>query len=261
MKVEDTNLSTPENMQAAPLGVWYNDKFITAIDWGTRFPVTIFNSACQGVNIEHPLKQQLRELRKNVEYCADTNEEIIESLHSIPKKKRTFVVNRINYVDSALKKQLDTLIGVDCWAIANLVIDNCPYGSYLALEDHECLKDAFTKDNGEDDWMRKAHLDMLYWVLANLAQRKNIKIVYVNKTRTSLICPVCGKFDNNARHKDKHIYRCKKCGFVANDDITAAMNIYRLAEKLIFGDCYMDMQSAANAIPRQPASYIPLIPQ
>lgn len=249
------------NMNSAPVGIWYNTNFITAIDWGVRFPVSIFNSACQGVNIDHPLKNQLRELRRNIEYSAETFDKVVDLEKYLPKRKKGILLKRISNTTEDIKKNLNTMIGVDCWAIANLVLDNCPYGSYIALEDHECLKNTFTRDYDDDKWMKDMHLDLLYWVMCNLAKRKGIKMVYVDKTNSSITCPSCGNIDKKARDKDAHVYRCKKCGFVANDDITAAMNIYKRAEHTIFGQSYMNMKTAASCIPKQPATYIPMLPQ
>ncbi|MCI1686731.1 transposase [Schleiferilactobacillus harbinensis] len=51
---------------------------------------------------------------------------------------------------------------------------------------------------------------------------------------TSQRCPQCGTIDKRQRDREHHEYRCV-CGFVANDDQAAAMNIQQLGTRWLAG--------------------------
>lgn len=60
------------------------------------------------------------------------------------------------------------------------------------------------------------------------AKEKNDQIFYVPSENTSRGCPKCGYVDPANRSRLKHQFHCKHCGFTANDDVAAAMNICKL---------------------------------
>ena len=61
-------------------------------------------------------------------------------------------------------------------------------------------------------------------------------VAYIDPSYTSQRCPVCGTIDKDARNRNEHKYFCKKCGFIENDDLVGAMNIYTLGVRLLNGE-------------------------
>jgi putative transposase len=85
------------------------------------------------------------------------------------------------------------------------------------------------------NWLRGA----LYEILNYKAQRFGIKLVRVPPRWTSTFCPRCGAkgekiSDPRARHVIKcgRFFYCVTCGYTADRDYIAALNIYRLYQEL-----------------------------
>jgi len=55
------------------------------------------------------------------------------------------------------------------------------------------------------------------------AAEHGIAVAYVDPRHTSQRCPICGHVSKNNRHK--HLFKCESCGYVANADLNAAVNI------------------------------------
>lgn len=53
-------------------------------------------------------------------------------------------------------------------------------------------------------------------------------VLKVSPEYTSQRCPICGRIHKENRNHEKHIYTCDACGYSANDDEVAAMNIQQL---------------------------------
>lgn len=56
------------------------------------------------------------------------------------------------------------------------------------------------------------------------AERKGVRVVFVDPSRTSHICPSCG-CDSDSNRPARDLFRCTACGLVLNADLAAARNI------------------------------------
>lgn len=76
------------------------------------------------------------------------------------------------------------------------------------------------------NWQRGRARDML----KQKAGERGIAVHEVPARGTSSTCPVCSptgyaKPDKKARDRKTHTFKCKKCGFIGNDDFVGAINI------------------------------------
>ena len=51
-------------------------------------------------------------------------------------------------------------------------------------------------------------------------------VINVPANYTSQRCPVCGHIQDTNRDKEKHLFCCRKCGYLSNDDRIGAMNLF-----------------------------------
>lgn len=72
-------------------------------------------------------------------------------------------------------------------------------------------------------WARGASRE----ALAQKATENGLAFKEVTASGTSSICPSCGTLDRSSRDRSKHLYICKTCGHVQNDDEVGAINIAR----------------------------------
>ena len=72
-------------------------------------------------------------------------------------------------------------------------------------------------------WSFKFILD---WFRAK-AVEYSVKIVSVGEAYTSITCPKCG-YSSPSNRKHRGLFKCIKCGFVANADLVGAFNIAKL---------------------------------
>lgn len=70
------------------------------------------------------------------------------------------------------------------------------------------------------DYFYKALFTILFELVGQSAA-----IIQVPNNETSIICPQCGFTSSANRQKERHTFKCLNCGFVSNDDQTAAINI------------------------------------
>lgn len=70
------------------------------------------------------------------------------------------------------------------------------------------------------DYFYKALFTILFELVGQSAA-----IIQVPNNETSIICPQCGFTSSTNRQKERHTFKCLNCGFVSNDDQTAAINI------------------------------------
>ena len=61
-------------------------------------------------------------------------------------------------------------------------------------------------------------------------------VLEVDPKYTSQRCPKCGRIHKENRDHQKHLYICDKCGFTANDDEVASMNLNELGHRYLQGD-------------------------
>jgi IS605 OrfB family transposase len=52
-----------------------------------------------------------------------------------------------------------------------------------------------------------------------------LRVIYIDPAYTSQKCPKCGHTHKLNRDKKNHIFKCRACGYTANDDYVASQNI------------------------------------
>lgn len=182
--------------------------FVTGIDMGIRYPIYIFNSYGNYYPITKPYEL--------IEY-SDHFKNMIKNAKS--KEERRCIKNfRDNHFDA-----ITTLI-------SDNIISYCPPFSVISVEDL----------NYSMDWAKVIPIKEIYSKLKNKAIKKGISIVRVNPLNTSNTCPRCGFIDKTARDKSKHLFICKNCNLVCNDDAIAAWNIHNRGFKMAFGREYIN---------------------
>jgi IS605 OrfB family transposase len=78
----------------------------------------------------------------------------------------------------------------------------------------------------------------LQFFIQHKADWEGIAVIYVNPAYTSQICPRC--LSINQRHK--HEYKCSYCGYSANSDYVASLNI----RKQFFEDIFLKEKASIN---------------
>jgi len=93
----------------------------------------------------------------------------------------------------------------------------------IALEDLRGIRKATVRRS-----QRSRHSNWSFYQLRQLihykAERAGIPVVLVDPRNTSRICPACGYVDQ-ANRVSQSLFSCNQCGFSANADYVAALNI------------------------------------
>ena len=91
--------------------------------------------------------------------------------------------------------------------------------------------------------VKKQRNEVRSWSFYQLGQFLSYKanesgsfVLEVDPKYTSQRCPVCGRIHKDNRDHQKHLYICDKCGFTANDDEVASMNLNQLGHRYLQGD-------------------------
>lgn len=124
--------------------------------------------------------------------------------------------------------------------ISKALVDKYGHDTLFVLEDlkgvsfsEENLK---TKDKEQKNEVRSWAFYQLEQDLTYKAQEVGSQVVKVSAKYTSQRCPKCGRIRKENRNRDTHTYTCDTCGFSANDDESAAMNIQFLGTLYVSGD-------------------------
>ena len=123
--------------------------------------------------------------------------------------------------------------------LTKALVDNYPSGTVFGIEDLSGVSFDEKTNNISKDNRRELHSWAFYdWEmkLTYKADRKGSKVVKFDPQYTSQRCPHCGKIDKTNRNRNTHTYRCKSCGFICNDDETAARNLLELTKRYISGE-------------------------
>ena len=111
-------------------------------------------------------------------------------------------------------------------------------GTLFALEDLTGV--SFEEENMHD--AKQTH-DLRNWSFYGLETKLTYKanetgssVLKVNPQYTSQRCPRCGAVVKENRDHDKHLYKCRQCGYTSNDDRIGAMNIYTLGTFWVSGN-------------------------
>lgn len=113
--------------------------------------------------------------------------------------------------------------------------------SYLAYENLITIRKALVRGS-----KKRKRYSRVSWGYSKLAKDTLYKlglmvsdIIHVNPRLTSTMCPRCHMICWSGRDRSKHCFKCKYCGFYANDDRVGALNIYQLAKaKIEYGVHY-----------------------
>ena len=66
------------------------------------------------------------------------------------------------------------------------------------------------------------------------AKQNQSTVIKVDPHYTSQCCPVCGHTEKSNRNKKIHLFSCKDCGYMSNDDRIGAMNLYRMGINYLY---------------------------
>ena len=218
--------------------------FITAIAWGTRFPVTMYNSYGRFYNIGWPssiYNESKMYFDKKISDCNLVLSYIKSAKKYDSKKSRR---KRYNLWRDKIVLMRDKipynkydwfLIRYDI--LSDIIVEMLPPLSILALEDQPIFyTDSYDRIKPRDDsWLSDMRIDILFALIVAKVNELGIEVVRVSPLYTSATCPMCGNVDNNNRNKFQHKYCCSRCGTVMNDDGLAALNIYNKAYEQKFG--------------------------
>ena len=114
-------------------------------------------------------------------------------------------------------------------SISKALVENNPKGTLHVLEDLTGIRAATERVRVKD---RYVSVSWSYYDLEQKliykANERGQKVIKVDARYTSQTCPKCGHVEATNRNKTKHIFCCKKCGYISNDDRIGAMNLYRM---------------------------------
>lgn len=218
--------------------------FITAIDWGTRFPVTIYNSYGRFYNMGNPSSvYNESKVFFDSKYTACLN--LLRSLSGLKrhdsKKSRRKIYSkwesRIKHIRDTIPEKKYNWFLIRYHILSNMVIDMIPPFSILAIEDQPIFyADSYNSIIPIDDsWLSIMRIDILFAFILAKAENKGIDVIRIPPTYTSTTCPMCGGRNSDNRDKRVHRYICDTCGTVLNDDSIAALNIHNEAYRQRFG--------------------------
>ena len=218
--------------------------FITAIDWGTRFPATIYNSYGRFYNMGNPSSvYNESKIFFDSKYTSCLN--LLRSLNGLKKldgkklRRKVYAKweNRIKSIRDTIPEKKYTWFLIRYHILSNMIIDMIPPFSILAVEDQPIFyADSYDSIIPIDDsWLSVMRIDILFAFILAKAENKGIEVMRIPPTYTSSICPMCGNRNNDNRDKSIHKYICDTCGTVLNDDSIAALNIHNEAYRQRFG--------------------------
>jgi len=118
--------------------------------------------------------------------------------------------------------------------LSKALTEHYPEGTLFVLEDLSGIRATTEKIKTRNHYINVSwpYYDF-EWKLIYKASLKSQKVIKVDPAYTSQICPICGKQDKTSRDKERHIYKCKGCGYSSNDDRIAAMNLHSMGIKYL----------------------------
>ena len=125
--------------------------------------------------------------------------------------------------------------------ISKALVLNNPKNTLFVLEDLTGIRSATESVKKKDRYISVS------WSFYDLEQKIDYKckkygsrMIKVDPAYTSQTCPKCGHTEASNRHKDKHIFICRNCGYTSNDDRIGAMNLYRKGIEYLVPDTVAD---------------------
>lgn len=188
-------------------------KHVVGLDRGLRFLYTAYDekgkvSFYSGNHVNH-IRRKYTNLRAKLQRKGTKSAK--RALKRISGRENRFMADVNHQLSKALvnKYDKDTL-----FVIEDLI------GIRKATEKRKDKKNKYESVSWafyqlEQDLTYKAHLN-------------GSEVVKVAAQYTSQRCPKCGRIRKENRDHNLHLYICDKCGYKANDDMIASMNIQRL---------------------------------
>ena len=192
-------------------------RFIVGIDWGLRFPVYAFGSNL----MFHPMLPP--------HYIENTIQ------HLRQERKRYLKRNDKKYAKVYERAMEDYLVRY-VTAYAAYLVSVCQPHGVIAVEDQECF-DFLDYPIYKNGFTEELYTRRIYIALTTMAKiTKDIDVIRVSRTNSSITCPVCGHISKKNRDKEHHIFKCKKCKTSGNDDAIAAWNIHNRGYQIVNGE-------------------------
>jgi IS605 OrfB family transposase len=120
-----------------------------------------------------------------------------------------------------LKKLERHYVATRCWQVAHEIVKLAErYNAFIAVEDLKGLKNAKGNRKGNRKAKRMPY-HKFRAALESVAWQKGRLVVAVYPRGTSHICPRCG----SKGLRDKAVFHCPNCGYEANSDRGASVNI------------------------------------
>jgi putative transposase len=69
-------------------------------------------------------------------------------------------------------------------------------------------------------------------ILAQKAEEAAVRVIAVDPRNTTQACSSCGAIPQVKKTLSDRVHRCCSCGYVADRDVNAALNILRLGRSL-----------------------------
>ena len=131
--------------------------------------------------------------------------------------------------------------------ISKALTESYPEGTMFVLEDLAGIRSQTERIKGKHRYISVS------WPFHDLEQKimykaalKGQMVIKVDPAYTSQVCPVCGRRDKSSRDKANHLFRCRGCGYISNDDRIAAMNLHSMGMKYLV-QCGKSMSLSAGA--------------
>jgi putative transposase len=107
--------------------------------------------------------------------------------------------------------------------ISKAIVQSCQPGDIIVMEDLKHIRDRIKVAKKQRQIQHSWAFGQLGNFIEYKATERGIAVVYVDPRHTSQRCPKCGYISKNNRHQ--HLFKCKSCGYTANADLNAAVNI------------------------------------
>jgi IS605 OrfB family transposase len=112
--------------------------------------------------------------------------------------------------------------------VSKALLDRQPAKTLFVIEDLTGIRGAT-----ERVWQKYRYVQVS-WAFYDLRQKleyktkmRNCLVIAADRNNTSQMCPKCGHTARNNRNRKKHLFCCKNCGYMSNDDRVAGMNLHR----------------------------------
>ncbi len=107
--------------------------------------------------------------------------------------------------------------------ISKAIVQSCQPGDVIVMENLKHIRDRIKVARKQRQVQHSWAFGQLGDFIEYKAAEKGIATEYVDPRYTSQKCPICKHVSKNNRHQ--HLFACKSCGYTANADINAAVNI------------------------------------